>query len=67
MSSGTHGEGEGSGLAPCSSGFLVTNSGELCAGVMVCVPTERALSATSGTRAIGSSPLVYGVERGGEI
>ena len=42
-----------------SSGFLVTNSGELCAGAMVRVPTERALSATSGTCAIGSPPLLY--------
>ena len=58
MSSGTRGEGEGGSLALQSSGSLVTNSGELCAGAMACVSTERALSATSGTRAIGSPPLV---------
>jgi len=30
---------------------------EFCTGATVCVPTERAMSATSGTRAIGSPPL----------
>ena len=59
MSSGMLEKGEGSGLAPHSSGFLVMNSGELCAGVTARVPTDRALSAASGTRAIGSPPLLY--------
>ena len=44
--------------APHASGFLVMNSGELSAGAKACMPTERALSATSGTHAIGSTPLL---------
>ena len=61
MSSGMCGEGEGSSPAPCPSGFLVPNSGELCAGVLARVPTESALSAASGTCAIGLPPLTYTV------
>jgi len=38
--------------------MLILGHDELCTGATVRVPTERAMSATSGTRAIGSPPLV---------
>jgi len=42
------------GIAP-----LCLSDIELCTEATVRVPTVRAISATSGTRAVGSPPLVY--------
>jgi len=40
---------------------LYLSDNELSTGARVRVPTERAMSATSGTRALGSPPLAYSI------